>query len=185
MPDSWSQTDNVAWKILIPGQGWSSPIVWDDLVVVTSVLSDDHGVAPQIGLYDGHTGGGKPTTEHRLMLCGIDFVDGTIRWEREVHRAIPAFGKHGKNSFATETPVTDGIRIYAYFGSVGVFAMDMNGEPLWSVPMEPVPVRGWGSAASPVLHEDRLYIVNDNDVQSGTQIQVDVAQPVVVRVPRG
>ena len=185
MPDSWSQTDNVAWKILIPGQGWSSPIVWDDLVVVTSVLSDDHGVAPQIGLYDGHTGGGKPTTEHRLMLCGIDFVDGTIRWEREIHRAISAFGKHGKNSFATETPVTDGIRIYAYFGSVGVFAMDMNGEPLWSVPMEPVPVHGWGSAASPVLHEDRLYVVNDNDVQSGTQIQVDVAQPVVVRVPRG
>ena len=166
LPETWSQTENVAWRIPVPGRGWSSPIVWDDLIIVTSVINDGTTVDPLIGLYDGHVGEGIPATEHRWMVYGIDFTDGHIRWEREVHRSVPETSKHGKNSYASETPVTDGERIYVYFGTIGLFSFDMNGEPVWSHDLEPVQARGWGTAASPVLHDGRLYIVNDNEGQS-------------------
>ncbi len=72
-----------------------------------------------------------------------------------------------KNSYASETPVTDGERVYAYFGNVGLFCFDMQGKPLWSQRYGPYAMRfGWGTAASPVLHEGRIYIVDDNDDQS-------------------
>ena len=167
LPDTWSQTENVVWKIEVPGQGWSSPIVWDDQVFLTSVVTDDPGVRPQLGLYDGHSTSAVPTSVHQWMVYGIDLHDGRIRWEREVRRSAPPMAKHGKNSYASETPVTDGERVYAYFGGVGIFAFDLDGTPVWSNEMEPSPYRhGWGSAASPVLHGDRLYIVNDNEAQS-------------------
>ena len=72
--------------------------------------------------------------------------------------------RHLKNSYASETPATDGERVYAYFGNVGLFVFDMNGKPAWSRPFDAVNTRyGWGSAASPILHQGRVYIVNDND----------------------
>jgi outer membrane protein assembly factor BamB len=86
---------------------------------------------------------------------------------REVHRGIPKYGHHLKNSLASETPVTDGERVYAYFGNVGLFCFDFAGKALWSKRWESVPTRfGWGTAASPVLHGDRIYVVNDNDRES-------------------
>ena len=54
LPETWSETENVVWKIPVPGVGWSSPIVWDDLIVITSVVSDDPGQDPKFGFYDGH-----------------------------------------------------------------------------------------------------------------------------------
>ena len=66
LPATWSQTENVVWKVAIPGHGWSSPIVWDDLVVVTSAVSDDPGPGPQLGLYDGHSSAAIPTADPPL-----------------------------------------------------------------------------------------------------------------------
>ena len=167
LPENWSQTENVVWNIEVPGQGWSSPIVWDDQIFLTSVTSDDPGIAPQLGLYDGHSTAAVPTAVHQWIVYGIDLNDGRIRWERVVRSSTPTLAKHGKNSYASETPVTDGERVYAYFGGVGLFAFDLDGTPAWSKEMDPNPYRtGWGSGASPVLHEDRLYIVNDNEAQS-------------------
>ena len=167
LPDAWSRTENVVWKIEVPGQGWSSPIVWDDLVVVTSAVSDDPGPGPQLGLYDGHSSSAVPTAVHRWMVYGIDLHDGSVRWAREVRSSAPPIARHGKNTYASETPVTDGERVYAYFGGIGLFAFDLDGTPAWSHEMEVLDYRhGWGSAASPVLHGDRLYVVNDNEGQS-------------------
>ena len=167
LPEAWSQTENVVWKIEVPGQGWSSPIVWDDLVVVTSAVSDDPGPGPQLGLYDGHSSSAIPTAVHQWMVYGIDLHDGSIRWAREVRNSAPPIARHGKNTFASETPVTDGERVYAYFGGIGLYAFDLDGNPVWSHEMEPLEYRhGWGSGASPVLHGDRLYVVNDNEGQS-------------------
>ena len=167
LPETWSRTENVVWKIEVPGRGWSSPIVWDDLVVVTSAVSDDPGPGPQLGLYDGHSSNAVPTAVHQWMVYGIDFADGRVRWEREVRRSAPPIARHGKNTYASETPVTDGERVYAYFGGIGLFAFDLDGAPVWSQEMEPLDYRhGWGGGASPVLHGDRLYLVNDNEGQS-------------------
>jgi outer membrane protein assembly factor BamB len=165
-PDKWSSSENVAWKIEIPGVGWSSPIVWGERIYVTSVVSTGEVEKPKKGLYLG--GERKaPTDEHRWMVYAVDFHTGKILWEREARRGIPPGPKHLKNSYASETPVTDGERVYAYFGSVGLFCYDTNGKPLWSKTFPPVRTRyGWGTAASPALHEGRIYVVNDNDDQS-------------------
>jgi outer membrane protein assembly factor BamB len=80
---------------------------------------------------------------------------------------VPETPVHLKNTYASETPVTDGERVYAYFGNLGLFCYDVNGKELWSRQWGSLPMAfGWGTAASPVLHKDRLYIVNDNEKQS-------------------
>ncbi len=167
LPDAWSATEHVAWKTNIPGRGWSSPIVRDGNVFVTTAVRDGGELEPvKKGLY---LGGDRPAPKesHRWIVYGLDLGSGRIVWEREVHRGIPVHGHHLKNTLATETPVADGERVYAYFGNVGLFCFDLEGKPLWSKRWESVPTRhGWGTAASPVLHGERIYVVNDNDRQS-------------------
>lgn len=167
LPDTWSATENVAWKTDIPGLGWSSPIVWGDRVFVTTVVDEGETEEPKKGLYfGGNRADPRETVHHWLVYC-LDLNTGEILWEKEAHSGIPESTAHLKNTFASETPVTDGERVYAYFGNVGIFAYDFDGKELWSKPFKPQPTRyGWGTAASPVLHGDRIYIVNDNDAES-------------------
>jgi PQQ-like domain len=166
LPDTWSSTENVAWKTAIPGLGWSSPVVWGDHVFVTAGVNTG---APE-PIKSGPLRGGdvvKPAAPYRWVVYDVSLETGRIRWQREVANAVPADGTHMKNSYASETPVTDGERVYAHFGNLGVFVFDMTGQPVWSKPMGPFTFRsGWGSAASPVLHDDRLIIVNDNETQA-------------------
>jgi outer membrane protein assembly factor BamB len=166
LPEKWSATENVAWKTDIAGIGWSSPIVWGNQVFLTSVINSGDTEPPKKGLYFG---GERPVppAEHRWMVYAVNFQTGKIMWEREVFKGIPKSSRHLKNSFASETPVTDGERVYAYFGNVGLFVFDMKGTLLWKQMFEPKKTRfGWGTAASPVVYKDRIYIVNDNDEQS-------------------
>ncbi|MCS5702324.1 MAG: PQQ-binding-like beta-propeller repeat protein [Acidobacteria bacterium] len=166
LPDTWSATENVVWTTAVPGTGWSSPVIWNDAIFMTSVVRTAEGEPPRPGLYLGGERG-TPRDLHRWMLYAVDWNTGDIRWERELHASVPEAPRHLKNSYASETPVTDGERVYAYFGQIGIFAFDIDGTPLWSQQWEPFRTRnGWGTAASPVLHNDRLYIVNDNDDQS-------------------
>jgi outer membrane protein assembly factor BamB len=167
LPDTWSSTRNVVWKTEIPGSGWSSPVVWGDRIFLTSVISTVAPEAPKKGLYFGGNREGIPADEHRWMVYAVDWKTGKIVWEREVHRGVPASAHHLKNTYASETPVTDGERVYAYFGNLGLFVFDMEGKPVWSQPWGPFRTRyGWGTASSPVLYKDRIYVVNDNDDRS-------------------
>jgi outer membrane protein assembly factor BamB len=158
LPDKWSTTENVAWKVDIPGIGWSSPIVWGDTIFLTSVVNSGATEAPKKGLYFG--GERKASNdEHRWMVYAVDFKTGKILWEREVHKGVVPGPRHLKNSYASETPVTDGERVYAYFGNVGLYCFDMKGKLLWSKESKPARTRfGWGTAASPVLYQGRIYI---------------------------
>ncbi len=166
LPDTWSRTQNVVWRTDIPGIGWSSPVVWGRTVFVTAVVSDGAVEAPIGGLYrDGERP--PPVDVHHWMAYAVDLDSGDIRWQTELFSGAPDHSKHLKNSFASETPVTDGERLYVYFGNVGVFCLDLDGRELWSVEWPPVRTRsGWGTGASPVLHNGRLYVVSDNDDQS-------------------
>jgi outer membrane protein assembly factor BamB len=170
LPDTWSETKNVVWKIDIPGQGWSSPVVWDDHVFITTAISNGKEPVPIKGIADPSADNGRMKSEsaHRWMLYDVDFKTGSIRWQRELQTGLPPIMRHIRNSYASETPVTDGQRVYVYFGSIGVLsAFDMNGSPVWTKQIGAFESnQGWGMAGSPVLYRDRLYIVNDNRVQS-------------------
>ena len=167
LPDRWSATENVAWKTQIPGRGWSSPIAWGDRVFLTTVVGQGDSEMPKKGLYRGGDRPNAAPSEHQWKVLCLDLLSGNVLWERLVHRGTPPGPTHAKNSYASETPVTDGQRVYACFGNVGVFCLDLEGRPVWSKLLPPHAMRhGWGTAASPVLHHDRLYLVNDNEEQS-------------------
>ena len=104
----------------------------------------------------------KPTDEHRWVLYDVDFQTGKVTWQRVVHAAVPSQSTHQKNSYASETPVTDGERVYVYLGYAGLFAFDMNGKPVWSKPMTAPKMRsGLGlrgvarASRRPPLHRQR------------------------------
>jgi outer membrane protein assembly factor BamB len=170
LPDTWSETENVVWKIDIPGAGWSSPVVWDDHVLVTATIGGAGDPAPIKGLYDpgDENGRMRSTAEHRWMVYDVDFRTGKVRWQHELARSVPKVQRHIKNSFASETPVTDGERVYVYFGSIGVLAaLDLNGRRVWMKELGAYDGRQqFGTAASPALHGNRVIVVHDNTTDS-------------------
>jgi outer membrane protein assembly factor BamB len=184
LPDTWSATENVVWKKDVPGRGWSSPIVWEDRVFLTTVVSDQEAGAPRTGLYAGGPQG-VPAGEHRWLVLAFDFKTGALLWEEEVHRGRPSKARHLKNSYASETPVADASRIYAYFGGLGVFAFDHAGKLQWKheIPASDT-TNGYGTASSPVVHEGRLYLVNDNEESSYLLALEAATGREVFRVPR-
>ncbi len=166
-PERWGTNENVAWRIETPGRGWSSPIVWGDRVFLTSVISGGTVEPPRKGLYFGGEQKDAPTAMHQWVVICHDLKDGREKWRRVVRQAVPTTPLHIKNTYASETPVTDGERVYAYFGNAGLYCLDLEGQLLWSTNWPPVKTRyGWGSAASPVLHDGRLFVVNDNEDKS-------------------
>ena len=167
LPDRWTDTQNVLWRRDVPGRGWSSPVVWGHRLFVTTVVNQGESEKPKKGLYFGGNRPKPPATEHQWKVLCLDLETGAVLWQRVVHQGVPQTSLHLKNSYASETPVTDGQFLYAYFGNVGIYCITMDGKPVWTKPFEPRPTRfGWGTASSPVLHKSRLYIVNDNDEES-------------------
>ncbi len=165
LPDSWSATENVVWKADLPGWGWSSPVIWGNKIFVTTAVSQQPREPLVVGGYPG--GRVKPTEVHRWMTYCLDFDTGKIVWEREVHQGVPPEERHPKNSYANATPIVDGQRVYAYFENIGMFCFDLDGAKLWQQTWGSFPMRGgWGPGASPVLHGDRIYLVNDNEQES-------------------
>jgi outer membrane protein assembly factor BamB len=165
LPETWSEKENIKWKTEIPGHGWSSPVVWGNRIFITAAIS-----GPREPVKKGYYAGVQhypPTTEHRWMVYCIDFRTGKLLWEREAHKGVPRTSRHVKNSYASETAVVDGERVYVTFGDVGIFAFDLNGKLLWKKPLSPHRTRlGWGTGSSPVQHGNRLYLVSDNEESS-------------------
>ena len=167
LPDTWGADKNIAWQIDLPGRGWSSPVVWGDRIFVTTVETDGKVPVAKKGLYINDLNGKAQEGEHRWMVYCIDWNKGTVLWKKEAFKGEPQSPVHIKNTYASETPVTDGERVYAYFGNVGLACYDLDGKEVWSKKITPRKMRmGWGTAASPALDGDRLYVVNDNEEQS-------------------
>jgi outer membrane protein assembly factor BamB len=191
LPEKWSDAENVAWSVQVPGRGWSSPIVWRDRVFVTSAISPGAFKAPSTGIFgndyaaelmkqglaveevnkrvinrDIETTG--ETGDIRYMVYALDARSGKVVWEREAHRGQPFGGRHRKNTYASETPVTDGERVYVSFGgNVGLFCYSMDGKLLWKHSWPPQPIYlDFGTASSPVVHNGRVYQQHDNDGES-------------------
>lgn len=166
-PERWSATENVAWKQDVPGRGWSSPVVWGERIFLTTVVNTGAAESPKKGLYFGGDRPTPPEAVHQWKVLCLDLATGKIRWEKLVHEGKPQSSIHLKSSYASETPVTDGKRLYCCFGNVGLYCFDLDGAELWRHDLKPLPTRfGWGTAASPALHDGRLYYCNDNDQES-------------------
>ena len=190
LPTQWSAKDNVAWSVEVKGRGWSSPVAWDNTVFVTSGISPGKYKEPSTGIFGNDYVAElvkqglseeevlkrvtardieltSDTGEIRYMVYAFDARTGKMKWEREAHKGAPFGGRHRKNTYASETPATDGERLYAYFGNVGLFAYSFDGKPLWNVRFDPQPMYlDFGTAASPVVHEGKVFVVHDNDGKS-------------------
>jgi outer membrane protein assembly factor BamB len=137
-PDQWSDTENVLWRVEVPGSGNSSPIVWGDRIFLTTAQE-----------------GGR-----RLSLLSYRRSDGMLLWETP----IPQEGveqAHGKNGHASATPVTDGALVYASFGTHGLFAFDFDGRIVWHRGVGSLD-NYHGTAGSPILYEDSVILYQDH-----------------------
>ena len=167
LPDTWSTRQNIVWQTDLPGRGWSSPIVWNDQIFLQTAVNADVGAAPKKGFFGGSQQYSAPADEHRWSVYSIDFRDGRTRWVRELHRAVPKGSRHPKNSYASETSVTDGQRLYVHIGDLATYCLDMAGNVVWSKDWPVYETRyGYGTASSPALHDGRLIILNDNETHS-------------------
>lgn len=172
-PVRWSETENVSWSIEIPGEGWSCPILWNDRLFLTAAVpfvSEDRQSATQPEEYAG--GGGTRRDDltqltYRWQVICLDAQTGDERWRRTAREGRPSMPRHSSNTYATETPITDGERVYAYFGMTGLYCYDLEGELLWQKDLGSYPMRaGWGTSSSPVLFDDKLFIQVDNEESS-------------------
>ncbi len=190
LPTTWSSTENVEWRTEIPGRGWSSPIVWGDRVFVTAEISEQPVKEPGFGVDFGNQyieellAEGKTMSEAEeiadardtefrgqisitLVLYCLDLTSGEVLWQRQLFEGTPAIGRHRKNSFASETPVTDGEAVYVYASHHGLYAVDFDGAPLWTTALKAYPILlEFGGGTSPALHGDDIYVLNDNEEAS-------------------
>ena len=187
---SWSRTENVEWVADVPGMGWSSPIVWGGKVFLTTAIAEGEMKQPSYGtdfsneyvaelqregvseaelekrIYERDMEMPDEVTLRYRLLC-FDLATGALVWDREFRAGPPPVGRHRKNSFTSETPVTDGKAVYVYVAHLGLWAYDFDGKELWHTPLEARSVYlDFGGGTSPALHENRLFIVNDNEEAS-------------------
>jgi len=192
-PLRWSDTENIAWKADIPGRGHSSPVIWGDRIFLTTAIRVGPEPAappppppPPAGAQGPGSGGpggpgrrgpggpggfpgfggGGPQAEHQFVVMALDRKSGKLLWQKTVKTATPHEGFHRQyGSFASNSPVTDGKLLYAFFGSRGLYCLDLDGRPIWEkdfgVAMK---MRlGFGEGMAPVLDGDRLIVVFDQE----------------------
>jgi outer membrane protein assembly factor BamB len=141
LPLKWGPDENIAWKMKLPGPGASSPIVWQDQVFVTCFT-------------------GKKANELVRHVFAYDRKSGKERWHREFPAPLPENDYQGQvtqHGFTTSTPVTDGKRLFIYFGRGGVHALDLDGKDLWHTELGDA-INVFGSGSSPILWRDRLIV---------------------------
>ncbi|MFY9555787.1 MAG: PQQ-binding-like beta-propeller repeat protein [Blastocatellia bacterium] len=136
-PDRWSETENILWKVQVPGRGHSSPIVWGDRIFLSTAAADGS----------------------RRSMLSFRRSDGKLLWETVVPEA-PAERLYQKNSYASSSPTTDGELVYGYFGSSGVVAVNFSGKLVWHVSLGAINLYH-GPGGSPVLYKDRLILFQD------------------------
>lgn len=170
-PLHWSATQNVRWKTDIPGLGNSSPVVWGDRIFLTTAVRTGAraGAQPTTPERWNPRGGSGPQEEHKFEVLCLDKRTGKLLWQRTAKTAIPHEGFHSTyGSFASNSPVTDGRNVYAFFGSRGMYCYDMNGSLVWQKDFG-VQMRmklSFGEGTAPVLSRDRVILIFDHEGDS-------------------
>ena len=171
-PDHWDESTNVRWSIDVPGEGWSCPVIWDDRLFLTAAVPVELEGQSSAGPQDYEGGGGTRRDDltkvtFRWQVICLDAKTGTERWRKTAREGRPTMPRHSSNTYATETPITDGKRVYAYFGMTGLYCYDMEGKQLWQRELGSYEMRaGWGTSSSPVLFDEKLFVQVDNEENS-------------------
>lgn len=162
-PVRWSETENVRWKVEVPGQGHSTPVVWDDRIYLLSAV--EAGEPKAAAEPSGRNV--LPDRELRFVVLAIDRATGRTLWERTAVTARPHEGIHTDGSWAAASAITDGRRVWASFGSRGVFCYGRDGELLWQRDLGDMETRlEFGEGATPVLSGDTLVVNWDHEGES-------------------
>ncbi|MGH9360912.1 MAG: PQQ-binding-like beta-propeller repeat protein, partial [Thermoanaerobaculia bacterium] len=132
-PLRWSGSDgkHIRWKALLPGRGHSTPIVWGDRVFLTTAVPYGEALAPRYSSAPGTHDGVPVTHRHEFVVLALGRDDGRLLWRRAVHKALPHEGGHHTASLASASPATDGERVFACFGSHGLYCLDLDGDVVW------------------------------------------------------
>ena len=166
LPVTWSASQNLAWKVALPGPGGSSPIVFGGHIYVTC--------------YSGYavpgSADGDLSALQRHVVC-LDRADGTVLWKKDVPAAQPEQAKVRDHGYASSTPLADGQRLYVFFGKSGVFAFDHSGKQLWQADVG-AKTHGWGSAASPVPHKEFVIINASVESESLVALHKDTGKEI-------
>lgn len=159
LPLTWNESTNIAWKTPLPGAGASSPIVIGDRIYLTSYT----------GYFVPNQDGGRKEDLTRHLIA-IDRTNGSIVWDKAVPAKMPEEDQIRDHGFAANTPAADEDRVYTFFGKTGVIAFDHNGNQIWVADVGSK-THGWGTAASPILYRDLVFI--NASVESESLIALD------------
>ncbi|MCG8605927.1 PQQ-like beta-propeller repeat protein [bacterium] len=176
-PTEWSEEKNIRWKIEIPGKGHASPVIWKDKVYILTAIEGKEVVKQ--GTQDGNDGQGQqrgrrrrrrgiqPTHELAFTVMAIKREDGNMAWQQSPRTLLPHEGTHSTATWASNSAITDGEHLFAYFGSYGLYAYDMDGNLKWETDLGNMRTRNsFGEGSSPALHGDKLVINWDHEDDS-------------------
>jgi len=196
LPEEWDTVKNVAWTYKIEGTGWGSPVIWGNKIFFTSCFPEKVAPAPERNPMQApppppRPGGaqqpqtprpaqgnqGPPPQQdndtaflqdvYRWEVTCVDLGTGKQLWKQVAYHGNPRVKKHPMNNYATETAATDGKRVFAYFGNIGLFCYDLEGTLLWEKDFGAYKVlNGWGTGSCPVVYNGKVYIQNDNEENS-------------------
>ena len=164
IPLDWGEGQNVAWKVAIPGQGWSQPVVVGNTVYVTTAVGDglEAPMGMEAGVADPRTwkAGATPDVTIEWKVLALDLATGKERWSASAAKGKPKYPIHPSNTWATETPVADASGVVAFFGMSGTLAaFDAAGKALWKAELGVYPtMQGYGTAASPALLDNKVLV---------------------------
>jgi outer membrane protein assembly factor BamB len=166
-PITWNETKNVRWKIPIPGKGHATPIIWGDRIFVTTAIAFGDPVQPEHGDAPGAHHNVPPQQRQKFVVLAIDRRNGAVIWQKTVRTELPHEGTHITGTWASNSSVTDGQHLYAYFGSRGLYCMDMDGKVVWQTDLGDMHTRhGHGEGSSPALQGNTIVINWDQEGDS-------------------
>ncbi|MGD2095355.1 MAG: PQQ-binding-like beta-propeller repeat protein [Phycisphaerales bacterium] len=170
-PIEWSETKNIKWKVKVPGESLSSPIIWENKIFFLTAIKTDK---PTPTTSDSQTGGGgrrrmsrPPTAVYSFDLVCMDRNTGSITWQKTAREEFPHEGHHSTASFASNSAITDGKFVWAGFGSRGIYCYDMDGNKKWERDLGNMTiVAGFGEGSSAALAGNALIVVMDHEGDS-------------------
>lgn len=166
-PTTWSDSEHVQWKTDIPGRGHSTPVLNSDLVLVTTAIPVGESLPPRMSGRPGEHDNLAVDRKYKFAVVAVDRSDGSLRWQTVVHESVPFEGGHQSASLASASPIVDEDRVYAFFGSHGLFCLDLDGQVIWQRQFGQMHSKhGHGEGASPVLHGNTLVVNWDHEEQS-------------------